>query len=237
MRRVATVLLHYWPERSGNVRRIIRDLWMGSIRPDEIIVFNNNKDVTFESKDGVLVVNSNHNFYCQVRHAMGLMTGAEYCFFIDDDLTVGRKTLEYLLNQMGRFPESILGFEGRRFGEDAEKPYSSGENVMNLVDGPTPMASVVDIVKGRLHICKTLKLLNAFRLKHEVGLQARIDDDVVLSLANKIFDAGTNLVVSTNDETRPMDLADYGVGLYHIEGHIEKRDETCKRIMAWDIAH
>jgi len=217
MATTTAIIVHYWLERTSHIARIVRDLHQGSVVPDKIIVFNNNKKIVLPAMPGVAVVNSTHNFHCPVRHAIGLIAGTELCLFVDDDVTLRRDGLEYLLTAHDIFPEAILGFEGRKLGSDKNAPYTSGHRVHNVA-----VPTSVDIVLGRVHFCKTSKLISAFATRQ--GIESSYgEDDIFLSLSN---DAQNYVLPS-----KMIELGEKGVGLYHRANHYSLRNECCLGVL------
>lgn len=222
---ITAILLHYYQERTMQVRRIVQDLRLGSIGPDNIIVFNNNPEVRLVPFGKEIVINSSHNFRWLIRYALGLVTESDCCLFLDDDVTVTGGTLEYLLDYHQVRPEAILGFFGKNLGEDADHPYTTGEEVRN-VKGPRR----ADIVFGRIQFCKTGKLVNAFRLKDmvpDLATNGVISDDILLSLSNLILDGQDNVIVPPEI----LELSEMGVGSHYTKDHYYIRDETCRKII------
>ncbi len=221
---ISAVLLHYYPERTENVKRIVGDLLKGDVKPDKIIVFNNNKDVFLELDSRVFVINSNHNFRWMTKYAMGLLGGTDYCLIMDDDLTVMPETLKYLSEQSKIYPRSIIGFYGQNLGKDSDKPYSSGEDIKDVTK-PTK----VDIVKGRIQFCKRSVLANVFVLETNLDLvvSGAVSEDVSLSLANKVVGKNENFVLPP----KITELSEKGVGCQYTPNHYSRRNETCRRIL------
>ncbi len=89
MKIVAVILSHY-KEREGNLKTIIDDLLGGTVVPREIIIFIDNPDIAF-TDNRVTVIRSSRSFLPIIRFAIGSIVDADYCFFIDDDLSVSKK--------------------------------------------------------------------------------------------------------------------------------------------------
>ncbi len=225
---ISAIILNYWPQRLGNIARIIKDLNSGTVKPDRIIVWNNDSNTKIEPHLGnQICINSSYNFHCLVRYAMGLISESDHCLFIDDDLTVRRDTLEFLVKKSRLFPEAILGFYGKDIGLGGNHPYTSGHDIKD-VDTTTE----VDMVLGRIHFCKRTKLANAFKLETEVDLLINgvVEEDIVLSMANKIFEMESNYIFPN----RVIELDEGGVGYHYTKNHYPRRDESLKRILNWE---
>lgn len=224
---LAAIILHFWLERSSYIRRIVKDLKKNSVVPDKIIIFNNNKDIVLLEPNGdEIVINSNYNFHCLIRHAIGLVAETDYCLFLDDDLTLKPDAIGYLFNQYKNFPGSILGFQGRTLGKSEQKPYTSGEYIREVVK-PTK----VDVVLGRIHFCETKKLVNSFILNNKIDLLINgvVEEDILLSLSNTILDDAQNFVLPS----KMIDFPEAGVGYHFLEEHYPRRDETCRRLLRY----
>lgn len=223
MATVAAIILHYWLERTSHIARIVRDLQLGTVAPDKVIVFNNNGSVVLPPMPDVAVVNSTYNFHCLMRHAVGLVTGTDLCLFVDDDVTLQSDGLEYLLRMHETFPGAILGFEGRALGADKSAPYTSGYRVHN-VSAPT----LVDIVLGRIHFCRTTKLAASFavRAKLDGVVGSYATDDILLSLSND----EPNIVLPS----KMVELGEKGVGChFDLALHYARRNDVCKEILRY----
>jgi len=227
---VAAILLHYYKQRTDNVKRIIEDLKQGTRPPDKIIVFNNNKDVLFPSLPEIIVINSTYNYHCLIRHAIGLVAGTDLCLFVDDDVTLQVNGLEYLLQQHNSRPKAIIGFEGRMLGRDKNAPYTSGTRVHHVPE-PVP----VDIVLGRVHFCHVTKLLNSFMMRAKMddySIESYIysEDDILLSLSNRILNRAQNYILPS----KMIELSQGGVGLHATDKqHYSKRNGACRKLLGY----
>ena len=75
---ITTVILHYWRERTKNINKIIENLEAGSVKPDKIIVFNNNPGIKLDG-----AINSNVNYGGRARYVVALLEPSDYYYFID----------------------------------------------------------------------------------------------------------------------------------------------------------
>lgn len=225
---ISVIVLNYYPERSSNVTRLIKDLDGGTVKPDRLIVWNNDPKTKVEPHlDYQVCINSSHNFNCVVRHSIGLLSGTKYCLFIDDDITVKPDTLESLLKYSKLFPDAILGAWGKNIGKDIDAPYTSGEDI-KYVKVPTR----VDIVVGRLQFFKRSKLVHAHQIttKLDMNINGMIQDDIVLSMGNIYLGCAENFVLPDII----TELSEEGVGLHHKrKTHYKDRDKTINKIINW----
>ena len=92
--RVVAVVCTYWPKRRENVRRIVADLQAGSLPPDRILLLNNAVE-PFEVA-GADVIHAPCNTACRGKFIAALFDRADYYLLLDDDTSVGPRTLEAL---------------------------------------------------------------------------------------------------------------------------------------------
>jgi len=80
----------------------------GSVKPAEIIVFNNDFETKLGRKfRGATVINAGRNMFCPIRHAVGLLVETEHCLFVDDDLFLSPGTLAGFEGWARKHPESM----------------------------------------------------------------------------------------------------------------------------------
>jgi len=223
-----TAVLLSW-KRVGNLDKIIRSLQANSVEPKEIIVVNNNPQVQL-TKPGATVINCGKNFGCLIRHVIGLMATTSHCLFVDDDLELGPKGIENFLHWSRLFPEAILGYFGATLGK-GDKPYLARKDVWGR---KIKSATKVDVVKGRLHFCRTSKPHQSFRLLAESQLKiedfALREDDILLSLAKRHY-GHENYVIPIAAGAGYAELAEGGVSLSIPAGpHYVARDRAIQRI-------
>jgi len=225
-----TAILLSW-KRVGNLDKIIRSLQNNSVKPKEIIVVNNNAQIQL-AKPGTTVINCGKNFGCLVRHAIGMMAATSHCLFMDDDLKLGSKGIENFVHWSEKFPEAILGYFGAILGM-GDKPYSAKKNIKAR---KIKSATRVDVVKGRIHFCRTSKLHQSFRFvadaKSKVEDFVLAQDDILLSLANRHY-GHDNYVIPIAAGADYAELAEGGVSLSIPCGpHFAARDRAVRWIMA-----
>lgn len=222
---VAAIILQYWPERIKNVQRIVQDLQEGSLPPDKIIVWNNNRqiDVFPASVPGAVTINSWQNFHCLVRHAIGLVAETDACLFIDDDLTVGEDTLKRIVEYHAKGPtKMLLGYIGKFLNRRSkDTPYTDGEYIK-----PPKAARFADVVLGRLHFCGMKRLARSFLALSELPelwMDGIVEEDILLSLSGSY-----NVILP---DLGVVELSDGGVGYHHTEGHYPRRNKSCRILL------
>jgi hypothetical protein len=116
--RLTAIIPHFYWERTGNLRTIVDSLRSGTVVPEEIIVWNNERDpVTIA---GAFVVQSPRNIGAKARLLAAVMARGERVLFLDNDIAVRRRTVENLLSWSCRHWErpTVVTLEGR------ERPFS-----------------------------------------------------------------------------------------------------------------
>jgi len=122
----AIILAHY-KQREKNLKRIIDDLLAGTVVPDEIVVFIDEPKIEFKD-ERVTIIRSDKPFLPKIRFALGSYFDTDYCFFIDDDLSVRGKTLENFVYYATKYPGAILGLEGSILG-NTQTPYGNDTSI------------------------------------------------------------------------------------------------------------
>jgi len=107
---ITSIILSHYKQRENHLIKMVNDLMTGTVKPNEIVIFVDNPEIEFND-DRITVVHSNKSFLPRIRFALGTYFDTEYCFFIDDDLSVQPKTLENFMTYAN--PETILGYQIR----------------------------------------------------------------------------------------------------------------------------
>lgn len=191
MVKTVALVVSYWPSRVDNVRRIVSDLLGGTVVPDEILVLNNNKDVHLEI-EGAAVINSQFNSRSRGKLVACLMDVADYYLLLDDDTSVGPKTLERFLEVANR--ESCYAYCGIEFGGgNGNRVYPSQveeETVVQYHLGCGMFLSFYSLIRS-LILDEKLRLHTEY--KHEA-------EDITIGLANKAT------IISMRDDEKFVDL-------------------------------
>lgn len=222
---ITAILLSHYKERN-NLTRIIDDLMGGTVKPDKIIVFIDNPDIGFED-DRAIIIRSEKSFLPIIRFAIGTSCDTDYCFFIDDDMTVGKRTLENFVEYGKKFPNKILGLEGSMLG-NTDTPYSNDIPIQRgYHEQPVP----VDIVI-RTYFVPTSSLMAGLLLRSMYPeFPKKSLDDVFLCLGNKYINNKENYVIPCDKETDIIELPDGGVGQSLGESHYANRNFVCRFLM------
>jgi hypothetical protein len=223
-------LLTYWIERVGNIHTIISDLRKGTVVPDRIVVFSNNPVITMEKLSSTLKIewiNSGKNLGHRVRFVAALTQPTDNYLFIDDDITVGPKTLENYLKY--REDETCLGMWGKKINNRIPGHFYTGaqEFASHRIKQPQD----VDLLIGRgTMFCPFKTLVNMFNLEKELIGSPEYNEgreaDIILSMANK------SKVIPADKESMFIGLNEGGVGYVRQPGHFNKRSLITEKIYA-----
>lgn len=181
MRKITAVVTSYYPERVGNVYKIIDDLKNSSRSPDKIIVFNNNPAVEIISN--VTIVNSSENFWTRAKYIACLLQPSDYYLLVDDDITVKKDSL---LHFESLIPENTLDFCTSSEGmiEDP-KTYTRGKFIL---DREIVIPTWVDWFCGSIIFCSFSSILKMLKSEIEIRLKDKKylfeGEDILMGLAN-----------------------------------------------------
>jgi hypothetical protein len=146
----------------------------GSVRPDHILLLNNNKNNILKF-EGVDVINSEYNTRSRGKYPIALSDVADYYLFLDDDTSVGYRTLEFLLSTANE--NSCHAPYGRFIGRD-ECVFS------DKIERETPVDYVLAVGLFVSFKCIARMLLSETRVrvptkwKHEA-------EDILIGITNK----------------------------------------------------
>jgi hypothetical protein len=210
------VVVSYWPERHGNVRRIVADLMAGSLPPSRIIVLNNNPahSLRYLESDGVDVIEGTANWECRGKFIVGLLDPAPYYLMMDDDTTVGETTLECFMRHARR--GCVFGFWGVQIIDGS---FHRGRIIFpNMIRREVP----VDAFHGRGMFMAYDALVRMLALEEHVRVGkgwATVGDDLIAGLANP----GAS-VVPMHGTDAFVSLSEEGVAMCAEDGYFEMRD-------------
>ncbi len=177
--RTVAVICAYWKSRVDNLHKIVSDLKNGSVVPDRIFILNNNKDMILDPIDGVEIINSQFNSRTRGKYVIGLLDVADYYLLLDDDTSVGSRTLEALLKYADR--DKTFGYCGVSFeGGNGKRLYPSD------VKEPTQTqyflgCGIFTSFKGLIRL-----LIVEEELRRNSGWKHE-GDDILVGLANNSF--------------------------------------------------
>jgi len=203
---VTAIILSF--KRPQNLERICTNLRKSGI-VSEIIIWNNNPDLTIKSKRDV-VINSSKNFKPFTRYAAVMLASNDTIIFQDDDLLCSPKDVVALHSEFTRNENRIYGFFGRNL---------ENSKLIPNVD----FYGEVDIVLGRFTLFSKNLLSKVYGDYLKLGPIER-GDDIAFSLltGQKHFCMKTTVL-----ELDPQ----HKVGLASEPDHIKKRQEMIDRIL------
>jgi hypothetical protein len=217
--KITAIILAHYKERETNLKRMVDDFLVGAVKPNEIIIFIDNPEIKFKDNRAT-IIRSSRSFLPNIRFALGLVTGADYCFFIDDDLTVRKETLANLQYYATQYPDRILGFEGCLLDDSSEAPYSNAKS-FNRGD----KYQAVDIVI-RTYFVPLKALAHGFVLRHNrPELPKESLDDVFLCMGY-----GHCAIVPVTELSDLTELTEGGVGQSYTSVHYQNRNIVCNEI-------
>ena len=219
---ITSIILSHYKQRENHLIKMVNDLMTGTVKPNEIVIFVDNPEIEFND-DRITVVHSNKSFLPRIRFALGTYFDTEYCFFIDDDLSVQPKTLENFMTYANT--ETILGYQGSILG-DTNTPYANDKPVRR---GNELME--VDIIL-RTYFVPTKLLFWGLKLQAlHPELPKKSLDDIYLSLGNKYLNKGKNMVIPVNQDANISELGEGGVGQSYNTEHYGNRNLVCRKLM------
>lgn len=154
--KLSVVIPHYWAEREGNLRTIVKALYAGSVAPNEIIIWNNGSPL--EPIAGAEIIQAPRNYGCLGRFIASFAARGEYVLFQDNDTCVTRDTVLQLLLAAQDIPNSICSIDGWSFTDD--KTYTNGVKTLRYgfpIGGPgtgVEEPTRVDVTPGHMELVR-----------------------------------------------------------------------------------
>jgi hypothetical protein len=109
-RKTTAILLSY--KRHQNLREIVANLNATGL-VDEVIIWNNNPEVTLRAGPEATIINSSANFRAIARYGAALLAKNDTILFQDDDVMYEPEGIVTLHHDLHRRPDRIYGFRGR----------------------------------------------------------------------------------------------------------------------------
>lgn len=220
---ITAILLAHYKQRQSNLKRIVDDLLAGTVRPETVCIFVDDPEIDF-SDDRVTIIRSDHSFLPRIRFSLGSYFESDYCFFVDDDLTVNPKTLENLVEFSKKIndPRAILGMRGSILG-DTPTPYANDVSIKSASE-----LTEVDIVLRTYFVPRLSMFAGSWMQAEHPDLPSVSLDDVYLCLGNKYLNGGKNYVIPIDQETSTRDLPEEGVGQSVAGLHYENRNKVTR---------
>lgn len=89
------VIAHYYEVRRPYLKRIVEALNAGTVKPEKIVIWNN--EPRSIKVPGAVVINSGENLGCAIRHLIALAFPSDRYLFHDNDLLVKPDTVEKMM--------------------------------------------------------------------------------------------------------------------------------------------
>jgi len=220
------ILLNY--RRPENIPALVAIMRRQDPAPRHVLVWHNAPEGA-SGDFGTRDVYSRHNWGCQARHALGLLSGSESLVFVDDDvLPTCAQFAAPLLAALQQYPEAVVGPECRRLqGCGPEMYWGKDAARYSHAQGP------VSVVKGKIHACR--RELLALPFARALPEEIRAEDDIVLCAATQeVADVPSRCVAGMRAFYR--NLSD-DRGNERRPDHFERRNRACRYMasMGWDV--
>ena len=224
--KIVAVILHYWPGRTENVKEIVKALQEGSRPPDKIIVFNNNSKITYPQTNGIIVINSSHNYGGRARYPIALLEPSDYYYFCDDDMKPMSKTLENF--EKHAHEDCCLGYLGKK-ANPKENPYTNGTNYWgNEIRKP----KYVDLLVGHGSIFVSFNSLVKMFVTEKMLLGEDYtfgrEEDIILSIGS------VPMVIPADEDEYLVNLTDPG-GYCREDGHNDLRNVMTDKLLGYSV--
>lgn len=231
---ITAIIRAYWKERLSNLERIINDLKNGSLVPDRIVVWCNNKDISIKElgKFGVETIESSFNGQDRSLFAASVLFKSDYYLYIDDDTTVRKDTLKNIYSYAVKYPDACIGLRGKIIDKKSRSSYTV--NAINVLAIKQKYPRYVHLLIGKGTILYSFNaMIKMFEMEEEFLKDKEYDElrelDILLSMANR------SVVIPAKGEQTLRDLSEGKVGFCKQQGHYPKRNNIIKRILGVNI--
>jgi hypothetical protein len=271
MSSVHAVIVSYWPKRRPNVQRIVKDLLAGTVVPERITILDNNPHVfplpngvdgderpwtsNFPHSPIVDVVASTANTWTRGKFVTALLHPAPYSLLMDDDTSVGTRTVERLLNWSAGRRGLVTGYWGVKLSPDNRFIAGAGIIQPNLLgDMHFTNHAIAEVPVDGFHgramwmsydaIVRMLAVEEFVRFDDEGNQRyAHEGDDILAGLANpprwaegddtkgELPTTGSYVIPLREDE-QFVDLDQCEEALQFQEGYFDERDRFCQEAVA-----
>lgn len=214
---ITAIIPHYFNQRASSLIAACDALMRGSVKPDEILVWNNDQPLGFTMRD-VSIIQSHRNLGPQARFLAALAAKGELIFFQDNDVAVQAETLRHLRDQYVQDPDEVCeSLEGRRL--------TDGRYRSSTWFRPGLQEEGVDITLGRgelVHKGTVRQALQYFDWDSPM-------DDLAFSFALRKLRVPI-WVVPVAKAAGLTQLPEGGVGSRFDEQHYQIRDQLCQQL-------
>jgi hypothetical protein len=221
---ISAILLTYYKERIEIVKENLMALEKGTLKPDRIIIANNNTEIKLDQIKCTNIINSNLNIGTRLRMITALSVVSDYYYFIDDDCVVREKTLENLYKNR---IDGVVGYCGKTAENgNYRTPLIYGNRIKNEVE--TNIIIGVGSMLASYNALINMFKLEAIYREHPDYNNGR-EDDLLLSIPNK------SKVIPADKDSMINIKGSQKVGLYKQENHVLGRIKVTKSAYeTWD---
>lgn len=237
--RIVGVVCSHWPQRRDNAARIIQDLFSGTVKPDHVILLDNNpaapRGMLLDAAcaHGQVSVIEGTNWECRGKFVAALLDPADYYILMDDDTSVGSETLKCFMRWAHQ--TCVFGYWGVRLLHDPghQRPTFMGGQIIF----PSSVSSEVEVdaFHGRGMFCSYRSLVRMLALEEFVRVQPQEwrteGDDLIIGLANSAS------VVPMNGPETFIDLDPGSEAMQNAPGYFAMRDEFLQAVLRAREAH
>jgi hypothetical protein len=221
---VSVVIPHFWSARHRNLPQIVRALRESSVKPVEIVIWNNTPDLPEVPAD-VMVIQSPINVGCKARLLAAMCTTGSHILFQDNDLMVQPETIAHMAHTLHLEDRRrcMVALEGRKLvgGKTYEQcMFLDGQKLTE------PMEMEISI--GRCELIQRNEVNNALsNFPFNSGGEM---DDIWFSYALKLNHVARLCIPYTPKVNGFTNLPEAGVGAHRAPEHMTKRDYLCKHL-------
>jgi len=219
--KITGIILHYYPERTKNISRIVKDLKNNSHPPDEIIVFNNNPKMVYSGDS--IVINSSKNYGGRARYPIALLEPSDYYLFLDSDTTIGKNAIKNFL----KYAEDgcCYGYWGKIINPKVNSCYRAG-NEFHGTQKNKPQEVDLLVGNGTLFVSFSAfkNMLKTEEMLLKEGFIFGREEDLILSMSNRPF------VIPAEKDEYYIDLPEKNVGYCKNPKHWQMRNEMARKL-------
>jgi hypothetical protein len=214
---VTVVIPHYYEVRKEYIGQIANALNNGTVKPLEILVWNDGLTPFSGLPDNVHVLTPHRPIGSKARYLAGLCALGDYILFHDNDMMVESRTVEGLLKYATE--DNILSLEGRQVRDEFHGPMSD----FNRLNGSTiTIPTPVDIPHSEISMShrRTANMLLGYIPFTEPDCEM---DDIWYAAVAKHHGFG-RFVIPFTPGAGFIRLSEKGVGMWKDKNFYKDRD-------------
>lgn len=212
----AVVLSYLRPDA---VRECVEALRAQTPPPARIVVWHNAPSRV--ALPGAVNIFCDENLKCRARHAAAMLSAANICVFIDDDVILkSSEVCAKLVAGVLRHPCSVVGHEARRCLRVSDSMYWGQDSCRR-----TGVEAPVSVVKGKLHAVRRVLLHHAF--SRDLPEDVWTEDDIVLNASVQMATGQPSWTIEGIGRADFVNLTD-DLGNETREDHWARRNAACR---------